>query len=84
MPQIVQGSEVDLGGGRMLVRRVSVASNQEHEREMRLTPAQLAAWRGGELIQRAMPQLTPDEREFLMTGITPAEWQEHVVPKEGE
>jgi len=32
-------------------------------------------WRNsGALIQRAMPQLSDGQREFLMTGITPAEW----------
>ena len=25
-------------------------------------------------IQEAMPHLTPDEREFIMTGITAEEW----------
>lgn len=28
----------------------------------------------GVLIQDAFPFLTPDEREFMMTGITPEEW----------
>ena len=27
-------------------------------------------------IQDAMPNLTPDEREFIKTGITPKEWDE--------
>ena len=31
---------------------------------------------GCELIQNAMPNLSADEREFLMTGITPEEWAE--------
>lgn len=26
-------------------------------------------WQGGELIQRCFPQLTPDEREILISGI---------------
>lgn len=25
-------------------------------------------WRQGELIQKALPELTPDQRELLMTG----------------
>ncbi len=34
-----------------------------------------ADWREGrKLIQNALPYLTPDEREFLMTGITPEQW----------
>ncbi|RPH73984.1 hypothetical protein EHM76_04430 [bacterium] len=31
---------------------------------------------GGKFIQEAFDFLTRDEREFLKTGITPAEWQE--------
>jgi hypothetical protein len=39
-----------------------------------ITKEQLFSWVDGELIQDAMPQLSAEEREFLMTGITPAEW----------
>ena len=38
------------------------------------TDAAIAAWEGGMLIQDAMPNLNADEREFIMTGITPYEW----------
>jgi len=34
----------------------------------------LIEWREGKLIQDAFPQLGKDEREILMTGFTPAEW----------
>jgi hypothetical protein len=34
----------------------------------------LIDWREGKLIQDAFPQLTKDQREILMTGFTPAEW----------
>jgi hypothetical protein len=27
-------------------------------------------------VQNAMPNLSADEREFIMTGITPTEWDE--------
>ena len=30
--------------------------------------------RGGVLIQHALPGLSKQEREFIMTGITPEEW----------
>lgn len=39
-----------------------------------ITRAQWDAWQGGEYIQRAMPQLSDEEREFLLTGATPQEW----------
>lgn len=44
--------------------------------EIDVTEAQLEDWRKGTLIQNAMPHLSADEREFLMTGITPKEWEE--------
>ena len=31
-------------------------------------------WEKGELIQNAFPMLNADEREFLMTGMTVADW----------
>ncbi len=33
-------------------------------------------WRDGELIQNVFPQLSADQREMLMTGITPEEQEE--------
>jgi hypothetical protein len=33
-------------------------------------------WTSGKKIQEAFPFLNPEEREFLMTGITPSEWNE--------
>lgn len=42
--------------------------------ERAITHAQWDAWQAGEYIQRAMPQLTAEEREFLMSGATPDEW----------
>lgn len=31
-------------------------------------------WQDGELVQRAFPYLTPDEREMLISGICPKCW----------
>ena len=41
--------------------------------ELDVTPEQLSDWQNGTLIQDAMPQLTPEEREFLITGFLPQE-----------
>jgi len=35
-----------------------------------------ALWQRGMLIQDAMPDVTMDEREFLISGIYPGEWEE--------
>jgi hypothetical protein len=58
----------------MQITKRSLASGKEHTREIDCTEPQLAAWRGGVPIQRAMPHLSADDREFLMTGTTPEEW----------
>lgn len=33
------------------------------------TEEQLKRWKAGELIQRVMPELSPDQREVLISGI---------------
>jgi hypothetical protein len=43
--------------------------------DINVTQEQIKDWEGGSLIQDAMPDLTPDEREFIMTGITQEEWE---------
>lgn len=60
----------------MLIKRISAFSGIERELDLNVTPEQLQRWQQGELIQQAMPQLTPDEREFIKTGVTAAEWNE--------
>ncbi len=40
-----------------------------------------AAWRGGMMIQAAMPSLTPMQRETLISGTCPKCW-EVLFPKE--
>jgi|TARA_R100001530_G_C4309621_1_gene152663 hypothetical protein len=51
-------------------------SGQVNSMDINVTNAQIEAWRGGVLIQTAMPDLSPDQREFIMTGVTPQEWKE--------
>jgi hypothetical protein len=56
------------------VTKPSMLSGLENTMVLDITFEQYDAWRDGTLIQDAMPNLTPDEREFLMTGITSEEW----------
>ena len=35
-------------------------------------------WEGGELIQIALATIPQEMREFVMTGITPQEWAQHL------
>ena len=41
-----------------------------------ITPSDMAWWKaGGVLIQDAMPALSTEEREFILTGITSYTWK---------
>ena len=60
----------------MLISKVSDISNKMHTMDIDVTDEQLQDWREGTAIQDAMPNLTPDEREFIKTGITPKEWDD--------
>lgn len=64
----------------MNITRISGLTGHTHTRNIDTTPEQLAAWVNGALIQNAMPHLSPDDREFLMTGVTPEEWMEFNPP----
>jgi len=46
----------------------------ERTLDLPITEAQLSEWEAGTLIQKAMPELSADEREFVMTGVTAQEW----------
>ncbi len=61
-------------GNVVFVTRISNMSGKENTMSLTFTRQQYDDWKAGQLIQNAMPQLSPEEREFLMTGITPAEW----------
>lgn len=60
----------------MLIKRTSLVSGKTHIVEIDVTPDQITEWQNGALIQEVMPDLSPTDREFLMTGITDAEWGE--------
>jgi len=44
--------------------------------ELDVTAEQLRAWSEGGYVQEVFPHLTDGEREFLVSGITPAQWEE--------
>ena len=60
----------------MKIIRTSPFSGEIHEMELPVTKEQLRRWQDGELVQCAFPHLSADQREFIMTGITPEEWRD--------
>ena len=62
----------------MKVKRISPFSGITHTMDLDVTINQLISWEKGELIHNVFPHLTPDEREFIKTGITPDDWDKMV------
>jgi hypothetical protein len=58
----------------MLISRKSIISGQMNTMDLDVTEHQLLRWEAGELIQDVFPHLDASEREFMMSGITPKEW----------
>lgn len=58
------------------VTNTSSYSGKEHTLRISAKPCQFTLWNAGGLIQECFPDLTPDEREFITSGITPQEWEE--------
>ena len=52
------------------------------EHECRVPTAGLRSWLAGEPIQRAMPEVSADDREFVLSGISPAGWESAFGPGE--
>jgi hypothetical protein len=67
------------------ITRHSPITGLKHITELDMTQEQYdaayEAWQGGVLIQDAFPTLDADQREFIKTGMTPADWD---VLYEGE
>ena len=58
----------------MLITRTSILSGKTRTKEINVNQSQIDKWVAGMLIQDAMPNVSVDEREFIMTGSTPEEW----------
>lgn len=59
----------------MLIVRKSPFSGKTNEREIDVSDEQMEDWLSGTVIQKAMPHLSADDREFIITGIMPDEWE---------
>jgi hypothetical protein len=61
------------------VTRVSALTHRQHTMRIKISPQDFRKGynlaQSGMYIQDAFPTLTPVEREFIKTGITPEEWE---------
>lgn len=68
----------------MQITRINPFTGMQTTLEVPCTPEQLAAWEQGELIQRAMPNVPAELREFVISGITPHEWEQMFRDRDSE
>jgi len=72
-PHIIRAVKLD--EQRMVVIAISAATGVKHAMPLAITETQVYDWVNGASIQDAMPNLSTEGREFLMTGITQLEWE---------
>ena len=61
------------------IERISPLTGNWNKMYVDISQEQIKEWnspRRERLIQDIIPNLTEDEREFIMTGYTPADWKE--------
>lgn len=58
----------------MKITRTSVVSGVTRTMDLPITEEQYSAWQNGDLIQNAMPHLSVEQREFILSGTTQEEW----------
>lgn len=58
----------------MKITRTSVISGITRTFDIPVDPEDMAAYKNGTNIQYAMPYLSDNDREFILSGITPDEW----------
>lgn len=61
----------------ILVVKRSMLTGKVHSRVIPISAAEYEEWRvSRSLIQNTFPHLSADDREFLISGITPEEWDQ--------
>ena len=69
--------------GGVAVKRTSQMTGDEHEMFMPVAAHRIKDWFGSDqLIQHVFPDLDDNQREFLLSGITPEEWEIAFPPED--
>lgn len=58
----------------MKITKTSVYTGITRTRDLPITQEEIDRWQGGELIQVVWPDLTDNDRLFLIDGATEEEW----------
>lgn len=66
----------------MKITKTSIISGKVSTRDISVTEQELLQVQRGRHIQWVCPHLSPEDREFLISGITPQEWEETLGSEE--
>ena len=58
----------------MLITRTSPVTGLSRTFDLDVTADQIKEWENGALIQDIMPHLSPSQREFIISGCTPEDF----------
>jgi len=63
----------------MLIEKVSILTGKKNVMDIDVTENRYSQWiKEKTPIQESFPELSIEEREFLISGITPEEWVNHI------
>ena len=68
----------------MMVTRSCPVTGDTITRDVPCTERQMTMWEAGQLIQLAMPNVSREDREFVMSGMTPEVWAQTMGVEEDE
>jgi len=60
----------------MLISKQNLITGEINTMDLPVTPEQVKLYEDGALVQNAFPHLDADQREFLISGILPGDFEE--------
>lgn len=69
----------------MIINKRSNITGKVNQMDLPVTAYQIQQLESGAgYVQKIFSDLTPEQREFLMTGVTPEEWDKYIGPEPEE
>jgi hypothetical protein len=60
----------------MKIHRISPKTGMLNTMDIDITLDQIDRWQNGELIQNVMPNISAEQREFIISGLLPEEFED--------
>lgn len=76
----MNGQETIVREGKITMSKMCTITNEEYS--VVIDKSNYMVWQNGALIQEVFPDLSADQREFMISGYTPAEYRDIFKDKE--